>query len=149
MYRQWSPLSNYYAALQYTIEEGWVVISPEVVWTHGAGQSTCPQKITCPRVAIEQAKQLEEAFQDAAVNCFNSSAHHLPDIKIGSHVTVQGPKIKLWDAYGIIKSHQQHYVKTDRNLILVHISGYTAASAKIISIQRTSQPSNRRPIMGF
>ena len=84
--------------MQYTIEEGWVVISPEVVWTPAAGQPTCPQKITCPRVAIEQAIQLAEALKDAAINCYNSSAYHLPEIKIGYHVTVQNPKIKLWNA---------------------------------------------------
>ena len=95
-------------------------------------------------MAIEQAKQLAEALKDAAVNCYNSSAYHLPEIKIGYHVMVQNPKIKLWNAYGIItliKSHQQHYAKTGRNLILVqnlHISGYIAASAKVIATQKTT-----------
>ena len=36
----------------------------------------------------EQAEQLAQESQEAAVKYYNSAAHSLPDIKVGSHVAV-------------------------------------------------------------
>jgi len=70
-----------------------------------------------------QAEQSAQASQDAAVKYYNSSAHNLPDIIVGSHVAVQHPMTKLWDTYGVVTSigpHRQYYVKTHKGQILVH-----------------------------
>ena len=69
-----------------------------------------------------QAEQSAQASQDAAVKYYNSSAHNLPDIIVGSHVAVQHPMTKLWDTYGVVTSigpHRQYYIKTHKGQILV------------------------------
>ena len=66
----------------------------------------------------EQAKltlQSSETF-------YNTHAHPLPDIQIGSNMAIQNPKSKLWDIYGIITDinpHCRYYVKTSSGRVLV------------------------------
>ena len=70
----------------------------------------------------EQAEQLAQESQEAAIKYYNSSAHSLTDIKVGSHVAVQHPRTKLWDTYGVVTSigpHRQYHIKTDRSNTLV------------------------------
>ena len=66
----------------------------------------------------EQAKQTlqsSEAF-------YNTHAHPLPDINVGSHVAIQNHQSKLWDIYGVITDigpHRRYYVKTGSGRVLV------------------------------
>ena len=71
----------------------------------------------------EHVEQSAQASQKIAVKYYNSSAHSLPDIKVGSHVAVQHPKTKLWDTYGVVTSigpHGQYHVKIGTAKIAVH-----------------------------
>ena len=53
----------------------------------------------------EQAEQLAQTSQEAAVKYYNLSAHNLPDIKVGSHVAVQHPDKTM----GHLWSHHIHW----------------------------------------
>ena len=71
---------------------------------------------------VEEAEQSAQAAQEAATKYYNSSAHNLPDITVGSHVAVQHPKTKLWDTYGVvihIGPSRQYHVQTGKDKILI------------------------------
>ena len=66
----------------------------------------------------EQAKQTLQSSE----TFYNTHAHPLPDIHIGSNVAIQNSKSKLWDIYGIvtdISPHRKYYVKTSSGRVLV------------------------------
>ena len=71
---------------------------------------------------VEEAEQLAQTRQGVAAKYYNSSAHSLPDITVGSHVAVQHPKTKLWDTYGMVTQigpKRQYHVQTDRSNVLI------------------------------
>ena len=67
--------------------------------------------------AMDQANSTLETTKQ----CYNSSAHPLPEIRVGTKL-VKNPQTKLWDAYGIVTSlgpHRQYHIKTQRGSTLV------------------------------
>ena len=71
---------------------------------------------------VEEAEQCVQTAQEAATKYYNSSAHNLPDITVGSHVVVQHPKTKLWDTYGVVTHigpSRQYHVQTGKDKILI------------------------------
>ena len=53
---------------------------------------------------------------------YNSSAHPLPEIKVGTNVAVQDPRTKLWDTYGMVTAigpQRQYYIKTQKGGTLI------------------------------
>ena len=66
----------------------------------------------------EQAKQTSQSSEAF----YNTHAHPLPDIHIGSNVAIQNPQSKLWDIYGIVTDigpHRRYYIKTGSGRVLV------------------------------
>ena len=97
----------------------------------------------------EHVEQSAQASQETAVKYYNSSAHSLPDIKVGSHVAVQHPKIKLWDTYGVVTSigpHRQYHVKTGTAKIVVRNRRFLCRRVPAsIPPGRTDQPQTPAP----
>ena len=82
-------------------------------------QSFLP-KWQCPMSIAEQQRQ--DTLQSSAAY-YNSHAHPLSDIKIGSHVAIQNSKTKAWDIYGIaieVSPERSYYIKTKGGRVLVH-----------------------------
>lgn len=50
----------------------------------------------------KQAEKSAQVSQDVARSYYDSSAHGLPDIKVGTHMVVQHPKARPWATYGIV-----------------------------------------------
>ena len=63
----------------------------------------------------EESLKISEEYYD-------QHAHKLPDLHVGSHVTIQNTSSKLWDIYGIITAiapHRRYFVRTQSGNILV------------------------------
>ena len=78
--------------------------------------------------APEWQKSTQEAEQQATETLaqskefYNTHAHSLPDIQVGSKVALQNQQTKLWDIYGIVVSigpNHRYFVKTQSGRILV------------------------------
>ena len=78
--------------------------------------------------APEWQKNTQEAEQQATETLaqskefYNSHAHSLPDIQVGSKVALLNQQTKLWDIYGIVVSigpNRRYFVKTQSGRILV------------------------------
>ena len=88
----------------------------------------------------EQAKQTlqsSEAF-------YNTHAHPLPDINVGSHVAIQNHQSKLWDIYGVVTDigpHRRYYVKTGSGRVLVRNRRFLRRRIPL-SIPTSQQQSN-------
>ena len=70
----------------------------------------------------QETTQLAEDVLKSSAAYYNSHAHDLPDIHVGSHVAVQNPQSKLWDIYGIVTEigpHRRYYIKTTGGRVLV------------------------------
>ena len=78
------------------------------------------------------APEWQQKFQEAdmhrehnlqkAENYYNSHAHELPDIHVGSSVAIQHPQTKLWETYGTViavSPHRKYYVKTQSGRVFV------------------------------
>ena len=81
--------------------------------------------------APEWQKSLEEADKDASASrhmaeqAYNQHTRELPDIKVGSHVAIQNPRLKLWDIYGVVTalaSHRRYIVKATSGRVFVVFS---------------------------
>ena len=102
----------------------------------------------------EQAKQTLQSSE----TFYNTHAHPLPDIHIGSNVAIQNPKSKLWDIYGIVTDigpHRKYYVKTSSGGVLVRNHRFLCRRIPLFiptshqdpstlrHSNRTKQPTNR------
>ena len=70
----------------------------------------------------QEAQQQTNITLQSSANFYNTHAHFLPDINVGSHVAIQNPRSKLWDTYGVvteISPHRRYYIKTQRGRVLV------------------------------
>jgi len=78
------------------------------------------------------APEWQQKFQEAdmhrehnlqkAENYYNSNAHLLPDIHVGSSVATQHLQTKLWETYGTViavSPHCKYYVKTQSGRVFV------------------------------
>ena len=66
-------------------------------------------------------QQRRDTLQSSAAY-YNSHAHPLSDIKIGSHVAIQNSQTKAWDIYGVVTEvspERRYYVKTQGGRVLV------------------------------
>ena len=81
---------------------------------------------------------------------YSAHARLLPDIHVGSSVTVQNPQAKLWDIYGTVTEigpRRRYYIKThsgcvlDRNCQFLHrrVPPPPAPSLAVIPPMNTSQ----------
>ena len=64
---------------------------------------------------ITTAEQQRQDTLQSSATFYNSHAHTLPDINIGSHVAIQNTHTKNWDIYGIvteISPQCRYYIKT-------------------------------------
>ena len=72
-----------------------------------------------PIATAEQQRQ--DTLQSSAA-FYNSHAHTLSDINVGSHVAIQNPQTKIWDIYGTvteISPQRRYYIKTKGGRVLV------------------------------
>jgi len=51
---------------------------------------------------FQEADMLRENDLQKTENYYNSHAHELPDIHMGSSVAIQHPQTKLWETYGTV-----------------------------------------------
>ena len=71
----------------------------------------------------QEAQQQTNITLQSSANFYNTHAHPLPDIHVGSHVSIQNQRSKLWDNYGVITEispHRRYYIKTQEGRVLVH-----------------------------
>jgi len=67
----------------------------------------------------------QEATQHTSASSaayYNLHAHNVPDIHVGSHVTIQNPQFCVWDTFGIVTEigpHRRYYIKTAGGRVLV------------------------------
>ena len=64
---------------------------------------------------ITTAEQQHQNTLESSAAYYNSHAHTLSDINIGSNVAIQNPQTKAWDIYGIvieISPQRRYYIKT-------------------------------------
>ena len=72
-----------------------------------------------PIFTAEQQRQ--DTLQSTAA-FYNSHAHTLSNINVGSHVAIQNPQTKIWDIYGTvteISPQRRYYIKTKGGRVLV------------------------------
>ena len=72
---------------------------------------------------MHKAEQLATNVSNQSQTFYNTHAHSLPDIHVGSTVAIQNPQTKLWDIYStvvVVGSHCRYYVKRLSGCILVH-----------------------------
>ena len=87
---------------------------------------------------IEQqaAKTLETSTQ-----YYNTHAHYLPEIHVGSSVALQNPQTKLWDIYGTVTEigpHRRYYVRTQSGRVLVRNRRFLRRRVPITTLPATS-----------
>ena len=69
----------------------------------------------------EAEQQATETMKDAKIS-YDAHSHPLPDIHVGSSVTLQNQETKLWDIYGTVVTigqHRRYHIKTKAGQILV------------------------------
>ena len=75
---------------------------------------------------------------------YNTHAHALPDIKLGSSVALQNPQTKLWDIYGTIVQvgpHRRYYIKTQSGRVLTRNRRFLRyRNPASLNINGTAQP---------
>ena len=72
--------------------------------------------------SAQEAKQQAEATREASQRYYNTGAHPLPEIRVGTNVAVQDHRTRLWDTYGVVIAigpQRQYHVKTQKGSILV------------------------------
>ena len=72
--------------------------------------------------STKEAEQQTDVTLQSSAKFYNTHAHTLSDIHVGSHVAIQNPRSKLWDIYGVvieIMSHRRYYIKTQGGRVLV------------------------------
>ena len=72
--------------------------------------------------AAREADQKEVHTREETKYSYNLHARSLPDITVGSHVTIQNPESKMWNIYGTVVDigpHRRYYVKTHSGRIFV------------------------------
>ena len=86
---------------------------------------------------------------------YNSSAHPLPEIKVGTNVAVQDPRTKWWDTYGIVTAigHQrQYYIKTQKGGTLIRnrrfIRHRVSDSVPYLRVPESPKAADRMPQPG-
>lgn len=70
----------------------------------------------------EEVEQQTKATQESTTAYYNTHAHPLTEITIGSNVAIHNPRTKLWDIYGIIidvSPNRRYYIKTSSGRVLV------------------------------
>ena len=70
----------------------------------------------------EEVELQAQVTQQSTTDYYNTHAHPLADIDIGSNVAIQNPHTKLWDIYSIvtdISPNRRYYVKTPSGRVLV------------------------------
>ena len=103
----------------------------------------------------EEAEQQAANCQEKTEEFYNTHAHYLPDIHIGSNVAIQNPESKLWDIYGRVIDtgpHRRYYVKTQSGRVLIRNRRFLRrrVPASIPSGQRyTPQPTESQPAPRF
>ena len=71
---------------------------------------------------ISTAEQQQQDTLQSSAAYYNTHAHPLSDIKIGSRVTIQNLQTKAWDIYCIVievSPERHYYVKTQGERVLV------------------------------
>ena len=70
----------------------------------------------------QEAQQQATATQEVSQKYYNTRAHPLPEIQVGTNVAEQDHRSKLWDTYGVVTAIDpqcQHSVKTQKESALV------------------------------
>ena len=71
--------------------------------------------------SAQEAKQQTEVTREASQRYYNTGAHPLPEIQVGTNVAVQDHRTRLWDTYGVVIAiglQCQYHVKTQKGSIL-------------------------------
>ena len=69
--------------------------------------------------SIQEAELQEKATLEASRRYYNTTAHALPEIKVGTNVAVQDHRTKLWDMYGVVTAigpQRQYHIKTQERI---------------------------------
>ena len=99
--------------------------------------------------STEEANTQEKNHTKHVMQYYNQRAHLLPDICVGSHVTVQNEYTKVWDIYGTvikIEPNRTYHIKTQRGHVLVRNRRFIRRRVPIIPPQppgSVSTPSQR------
>ena len=70
----------------------------------------------------QEAKKQAEATLKASQRYYNTGAHTLPEIQVGTNVAVQDHRTRLWDTYGVVTAigpQRQYHIKTQRGSVLI------------------------------
>ena len=70
----------------------------------------------------QEAKKQVEATLKASQRYYNTGAHALPKIQMGTNVAVQDHRTRLWDTYGVVTAigpQWQYHIKTHRGSVLI------------------------------
>ena len=74
------------------------------------------------RRSNQEAKKQVEATLKASQTYYNTGAHALPKIQVGTNVAVQDHRTRLWDTYGVVTAigpQRQYHIKTHRGSVLI------------------------------
>ena len=84
------------ALIQYRNVQGWIIVNSKAVWTPHTGHALCLPMSVCVRVATQQKRQKGElSNHKRQPKKVQFTAHSLPDITTGTHVTIQNTRTKL------------------------------------------------------
>ena len=70
----------------------------------------------------QEAKQQAEATLKASQRYYNTGAHALLEIQVGTNVAVQDHRTILWDTYGVVTAigpQRQYHIKAQRGSVLI------------------------------
>jgi len=84
----------------------------------------------------QAAKTLETSTQ-----YYNTPAHYLPEIHVGSSVALQNPQTKLWYIYGTVTEigpHRRYYIRTQSGCVLVRNRHFLCRRVPITTLPATS-----------
>lgn len=88
-------------------------------------QDTLPTSASSPQNSSRNFKMQTNKWNtlQSSKTFYNTHTHNLPDILVGSKVTIQHPITKSWDTYGTVievNAHCRYHVKTQNGRVFIH-----------------------------
>jgi len=71
---------------------------------------------------IQEAELQARGTLEASQRYYNTTAHALSDIQVGTSIAVQDHRTKLWDIYRVVTAigpQRQYHIKTQRGSVLI------------------------------
>ena len=105
--------------------------------------------------SAREAEQQATSTLEKVESSYDAHAHNLPEIGVGSNVTIQNSETKLWDIYGIVTDvgpHRRYYVKTQSGRVLLRNRRFLrrrVPSSIPAAGTTVQQPDPCRPAQGY